>query len=113
MDLSFKQYLDSKQELRKAIENTPVSITEHEVRKYCSIAVGDSKEEARIVGLKPKQKLVVEWRYDVLEDPTIVHIKFQKVQALDETEQFSMFWTSKKLKKWLARHTKESAGVIT
>lgn len=107
MDLTFKQYLDSKQQLRQAIENTPVSIVEYEVRKYCSIAVGEAKEDSTLVGLKPKQKVVVEWRYDSMEDPTIVHIKFKDVKQLDEDEEHQMFWTSAKLKKWLARHTKE------
>jgi hypothetical protein len=107
MDLSFKEYLQSKLQLRQAIEQTPRTVVEYEVRKYCSIALGENKEEGKIVGLKPKNKLIVEWRYDVINNPTIVYIKFKDVQALDEQEEFQTFWPSTKLKKWLSRHTRE------
>lgn len=106
MELSFKQYLESKTQLRQAIDQTPVAVNEYEVRKYCSIALGESKDDAKIIGLKPKQKIIVEWRYDNINDPTIVNIKLQGVIALDETEEFETFWTTAKFKKWLARHTK-------
>lgn len=110
MDLSFKQYLESKLQLRAAIDQTPVSVKQYEVRKYCSIALGETKEESKVFGLKPKQKIVVEWRYDNIEDPTIVHIKFAGVQTLIEGEEHDTFWTSSKFKKWLARHTRELNG---
>jgi len=107
MDLSFKEYLKSKEQLRQAIEQTPRAVVEYEVRKYCSIALGENKEDRKIVGLKPKQTIIVEWRYDTISNPTIVSLKFKNVQALDEQEEFQTFWNSSKLKKWLARHTKE------
>lgn len=104
MDLTFREYLDSKKQLRKAIEQTPVAVKEYEIRKYCSIALGETKEDAMNVALKPKQTIIVEWRYDNINDPTIISIKFKGVQALDE--QYQTFWTSSKMKKWLGRHTK-------
>lgn len=104
--LTFKQYLEGKEQLRKAIENTPMTIVEYEVRKYCSIAIGESKEDGMIVGLKPKQKLIIQWRYDNLENPTPDYVKFVGVTSLDE-EQQPLFWSGQKLHKWLIRHAKE------
>lgn len=110
MDLSFKEYLDSKRQLRAAIDQTPVSVKRYEVRKYCSIALGETKEDAKLIALKPKQKIVVEWRYDKLENPTVVHVKFIGVQTLNEGEEYQMFWTSSKFNKWLVRHAREANG---
>lgn len=107
MELTFKQYLDGKEQLRKAIENTPITVVEYEVRKYCSIAIGESKEEGKIIGLKPKQKVVIQWRYDDINNPTPDYVRFVGVSTLDEGEEQQMFWTGTKLQKWLMRHAKE------
>jgi len=104
--LTFKQYLEGKEQLRAAIANTPLTIVEYEVRKYCSIYIGESKVEGKIVGLKPKHKLIVQWRYDSMDDPTPEHVKFIGVANLTEDEQ-PVFWTGQKLHKWLMRHTRE------
>ncbi|TFH08175.1 MAG: hypothetical protein E4H14_06960 [Candidatus Thorarchaeota archaeon] len=104
--LTFKQYLEGKEQLRKAIENTPTTIVEYEVRKYCSIVIGESKEDGKIVGLKPKQKLIIQWRYDNLENPTPDYVKFVGNSSLDE-EQQTVSWSGQKLHKWLMRHAKE------
>lgn len=106
MKLSFKQYLESKEQLRKAVENVPVAITEYEVIHYCSLPLGEYEEDKVLIGLKPKQKIVVEWKYDTLEDPTPLNIKIQGVQSVDEDEQFQTFWAGSKLQKWLHRHTR-------
>lgn len=103
--LTFKQYLESKEQLLKAIENTPISIVEYEVKKYCNILTGESEIDKELVGLKPKNTLVVEWRYDDLYNPTPMSIKFKGVKNLDDSEQFPVFWSGKKLSTWLTRHT--------
>jgi hypothetical protein len=103
--LTFKQYLESKDQLRKAIENTPTAIIEYEVKKYCSLTVGETEDEKTLVGLKPKHKIIVEWRYDSVQDPTPESIQFVGLKDIDEDEKVSTFWTGSKLTKWLARHT--------
>ena len=107
MKLTFKQYLEGKEQLRKAIANTPTTIVEYEVRKYCSIYIGESKEEGRIIGLKPKHRMIVQWRYDDMENPTPEYIKFVGINTIEEDEQ-PVFWTGQKLHKWLMRHTTEN-----
>jgi len=108
MKLSFKQYLESKEQLRKAVENVPITINEYEVIHYCSLPLGEYEEDKVLVGLKPKQKVVVEWKYDTLDEPTPLNIKIQGAQDIDEGEQFQTFWASNKLQKWLRRHTRAS-----
>lgn len=109
--LTFKQYLDSKEQLLKAIENTPVSVVEYEVKKYCSLTVGESEDDKSLVGLKPKQKIIIEWRYVSVDNPTPESIKFIGVKDADEDEEYCTFWSGNKLQKWLTRHAtkKESA----
>lgn len=102
--LTFKQYLESKDQLLKAIENTPTAIVEYEVKKYCSLTVGESEEEKSLIGLKPKHKIVVEWRYDSVQDPTPEAIQFIGLKDIDEDEKMQTFWSGTKLTKWLARH---------
>lgn len=105
--LSFKQYLDSKEQLRNAVANTPISVIEYEVRKYCTLAVGELEEDKVVVGLKPKQRIVVEWYYDDIDNPTPTSIQFVGLSNIDENEKQSTFWSGTKLRKWLNRHTTE------
>lgn len=105
--LTFKQYLDSKEQLLKAIENTPKAVYEYEVKKYCSLTLGETEEEKRLVGLKPKNRVVVEWRYDSIVDPTPETIRILGPKEIDEDEKFATFWSGSKLAKWLSRHAKQ------
>lgn len=105
--VTFKQYLESKSQLLKAIENTPTAIVEYEVCKYCSLTIGESDDDKSLVGLKPKNKILIEWRYDNIDEPTPVSIKFIGSKDVDLDEQFNTFWSGNKLQKWLSRHAKE------
>lgn len=106
--LTFKQYLESKEQLLKAIGNTPVSVVEYEVKKYCSLTLGESEEDKSLMSLKPKQKIIIEWRYTSVDNPTPEAIKFVGVKDVDEDEVHSTHWTGTKLQKWLVRHAKQN-----
>lgn len=104
--LTFKQYLDSKEQLLKAIENTPVSTVEYEVKKYCSLTLGESEDSKIIVSLKPKQKVIVEWHYNNVDNPTPEYVRLVGLKETDEDEKHDVYWTGSKLTKWLSRHTR-------
>lgn len=104
--LTFKQYLDSKDQLLRAIENTPVAVYEYEVKKYCSLTIGETEEEKRLIGLKPKNRIIVEWRYDSIANPTPEAIRLLGTKEIDEDEKLMTFWSGSKLTKWLARHAR-------
>ena len=105
--LTFKQYLDSKDQLIKAMDNIPIAIQEYEVRNYCSLTVGEAEDDKQIISLKPKTKVIVEWQYYNIDHPTPLSVKIVGALDIDEEEQFDTFWTDVKLKKWLSCHTKE------
>lgn len=105
--LSFKDYLDSKEQLREAINNTPKRTAEYSVRKYCKLPVGESKEEKEYVNLKPKHKIFVEWLYENTDNPTILSIKFDGVQNKPAEEEHKALWQGERLLKWLLRNTRE------
>lgn len=104
---TFKEYLDSKAQLLKAIENTPTAVVEYEVKKYCSLTVGETEDEKTSISLKPRNTIIVEWRYDVPNDPTPEFVRLTGPADVDEHEKFQTFWSGSKLKKWLTRHTRE------
>lgn len=109
--LTLKQYIESKEQLLKAIENTPISIVEYEIKKYCSIALGESQDEKHLVGLKPKQRIIVEWRYLTVDNPIADTIQLVGLNETDD-EKYVTFWSSIKLTKWLARHAKQGEQYV-
>lgn len=106
--LTFKEYLDSKQKLREAIEKTPQRTAQYTVRKYCKLIVGESKEAKQQISLKPTHKIVVEWLYTDIDNPTIVKLTFEGIKEVDADQDFETFWNGKKLEKWLNRNTTEN-----
>lgn len=100
--LTFKQYLESKEQLLQAIKNTPVSIVEYEVKKYCSLAIN---EDIDPISFKPKNKLLIEWRYDDVHNPTPISARVIGVKNINEDEQYEINIPKLKLQKFLARHT--------
>jgi len=105
--LTFKQYLDSKEKLREAVNRTPKRTAEYTVRKYCKLVVGESKEEKEYVNLKPKHKIFVEWLYENTDNPTILSIKFDGVNEHPTDDEYKSLWQGERLLKWLLRNTRE------
>lgn len=108
--LSFKEYLDSKEKLREAVAKVPQRTASYNVRKYCKLIVGESKDAKDQIALKPKQSIIVEWLYTDLDDPTIVSMTFEGVKEVDTAEEFITYWSGAKLLKWLNRNTTEQTA---
>ncbi|KKL70029.1 hypothetical protein LCGC14_2109020 [marine sediment metagenome] len=105
--LTFKQYLSSKEKLREAIKQTPVHKAEHMMRKYCKLPVGESKDKKEYISLKPKQKLIVEWHYEDLYNPSLVSFTFEGIDDVDSEKKHFSFWSDERFKNWLFRNTRE------
>lgn len=105
--LTFKQYLDSKAKLLEAIQNTPQQVSKYQVYKYCKLVVGESKDEKEYIPLKPKQTVLVEWMYDDVDDPSVVNVRFENVEGIDDENPYQIFWPGDRLKKWLDRNARE------
>ena len=107
--LSFKDYLASKAQLHEALKLDPIHVATYEVYKYCRVAVGESKELKEYHNLKPKQRIIVEWKYTDINDlpepvsVTIPHL----VESSGEQEPFKTFQSGERLLKWLRTNTRE------
>lgn len=106
-ELTFKQYLDSKDQLREALKQTPVRKAEHVMRKYCKLPVGESKEEKEYIALKPKHKVFVEWLYEDPDNPKLESVTFEGVDQVEEDKKHSSYWPDERFKNWLERNTRE------
>ena len=102
--LTFKQYLESRDQLLNAVKNTPISVLEYDIRKYCTIQIGESEDDKQLVSLKPKNKIIVEWLYENIDNPEPLSIKFVGTNNIDMDESHTVFWSGQKLNKWLLRH---------
>lgn len=107
MNITFKEYLDSKTQLIEALGQTPSNVLEYEIRKYCSISTGVNKDAKQVIGLKPKQKIIIEWLYEDINNPKVTTVCFKGVNDINEGQEFKLFWSSDKTRKWLSKNTKE------
>ena len=102
--LTFKDYLDSKERLLLAIQETPIASTQYVVKRYCKIRIGESRTARQEVALKPKQKITVEWRYDDIDNPEPVSVILENVGP----EEKPVYWNGHKLKDWLSKNAFEN-----
>jgi len=107
-NLTFKEYVNSKDQLRSATTNTPQRIAEYEVRTYCKLPVGETKEEKEHVNLRPKHKIIVEWLYEDVDNPTPLNLRFEGPVDSDPLEERAALWQGERLLKWLLRNTHEN-----
>ena len=106
--LTFKEYLNSKECLRKAAQNIPERTARYTISKYCKIAIGESKSEKEYINLKPKQQVEVDWLYEDMDKPTVISIRFSGVDGIKEGEEFNILWGHHRLGKWLEKNTRET-----
>ena len=106
--LTFKDYALSKDQLRSAITNVPQRVAEYEVKTYCKLPVGETKEEKEHVNLRPKHKIIVEWLYEDVDNPTPLNLRFEGPAETDPLEERAPHWHGDRLLKWLLRNTHEN-----
>ena len=106
-NLTFREYLRSKEQLREAVNETPHQKKEYLVTKYCKLVVGESKDNKEQVNLKPNNKVIVEWLYEDMDEPTPVNIRFAGVCEEVDNENHATYWQSYKLQRWLLRNTEQ------
>lgn len=107
-DLTFKKYLESKARLLEAVAKTPKRTGEYHVRKYCKIPLGESKEDKVYIPLKPKYKILVDWLYTNVDNPTPLALRVECEDPEIADQEFQTFWSGVKLQKWLARNARET-----
>ncbi len=107
--LSFKEYLNSKDQLYDAIKKDPIHEATYEVYKYCRIVVGDTKELREYHNLKPKQLVTIRWQYTNIEElPDPIGIDLPHLSESTKPDVvFTTYQTGERLMKWLNTNTKE------
>lgn len=106
MKPTFKQFIDSKSQLLEAMNDIPISLIEYNVSTYCHLsALKDNKEK---INLRPRYKLIVEWQYLDLYDPTPLSIKVVS-PILNET--YKSYLSGVKLTRWLAKNTNHQSPI--
>lgn len=106
MKLTFKQYLDSKEQLRQAITQTPVVSRQYEVVDYCNLPVLDECGNKVTLSLKPKVNLVVEWNYKSASDTNPKPASILTEGLASDDEWIEAYWNGNKMQQWLCRHTR-------
>ena len=105
--LTFKEYLNSKERLREALQKTPERTGRYAINKYCKIAIGETKDSKEYVNLKPKQRVEVDWLYEDIENPSVQSIRFYDVEGIKDGVEFSILWGHDRLDKWLFKNARE------
>lgn len=105
--LSFKEYLASKVQLKEAIMKTPIHTVTYSMNKYCKLPLGETKDKKQYISLKPKNKVIVEWKYEDINAPEIIKIMFEDVENIEESTEFKTFWVSERFQRWLRKNTRE------
>ena len=99
--LSFKDYVKSKNQLMEAIKETPIQTSSYNIKKYCKLVIGQSKETKSFVSFKPNSTIVVEWLYEDMENPTPLNV-------VVDAETFQVYWKGEKLTSWLSKNAIET-----
>lgn len=104
---TFKQYLNSKKQLREAVKKTPKRSAEYTIRKYCKLVVGESSDTKDYITLKPGHIILIDWLYTNIDNPTPINIQFSGLNKINESHKFKTYWEGAKLSKWLERNSFE------
>lgn len=96
--LTFKDYLVSKAQLKNALNETPYKIAKYKITKYCKLQLSEGDE----VLLKPSHEIIVEWLYDDINNPTAQCVI---VMTKESNTNISVKRDSIKLAKWLAANS--------
>ena len=95
---SFKEFLNSKEALLKAVNGPPVCTREYAIDRYVRLPITEDGQRAEI-SLKPKNVIKVKWLYESAENPIALRI------TLNET-QIKTNFSGKKLHDWLTKYSR-------
>jgi hypothetical protein len=102
--LTFKEYYESKELLRKAAESTPRVETEYEMLKYCQFPVLE-EDEKEFIALKPRDRINILWEY-LRTDEVPLPLRVE-ITSDDDTKRVFPCWGKSKLLTWIQKNTIE------
>lgn len=98
INLSFKEYLESKERLKSACDNIPIVKHVYEVRKYCKVPLQENtdNDNKKYISLKPKDIIEILWEYENVDSPTPINICI----GSDDENIMYFSWSDAKVRKW-------------
>ena len=100
-NISFKEYLESKQILKTSIKESPVTETQYLITKYCKIPVFDNGE-LKEIKLKPRQEIVMNWLHENTDAQKLESLRFIDYM---EDRIYKTKLADKKLDNWINKNT--------
>lgn len=102
--LSFKEYLETKEQLRQASSQNVRAVVDYSVTKYCKVPIlGEGELVKEYVPFKPKDKIRILWEYDA-DNPVL---KTFSIIREDESVERTPTWSSTKLFEWTNSNCKK------
>lgn len=98
MNNSFIKFLESKQQLYRAIVNDPIVKRTYEIKNYCKLLLPES------TNLRPRQVVEVKWLYEGIDHPKPLHIAIPSAEISINVEAL---YDEESLVKWLSSNARE------
>jgi hypothetical protein len=99
---SFKEYLESKELLKLALDEAPKVREIYEIEKYCSVPIVEADGEKEYLKFKPKDLIEILWE-NTSDTPTPKYFT-----VLTEGEDPKTFaWSNAKIKSWIKKMTRQ------
>ena len=106
--LSFKDYYENKEILKKAGISNIRTHLEYSITKYCKIPVVESFEKDKIyLSLKPKDSVKILWEYES-DTPILKRL----VIVSEGDKEFIPCWTSQKMYEWASANCKQIKALL-
>ena len=99
MKLTFKEYLESKEQLKMALDGIPKVKEIYEITKYCSVPV-KINEDIEYLKFKPRDIIEIMWEKEIDNDVP----KSFTVLGEDQSNEFS--WSNAKVRSWVRKMTR-------
>lgn len=99
--ISFSEYYQSKETLKRAADNSPKYFLIYEVMKYCKIPLLIDYDDKDYVSLKPKDVIKILWE-GTTNNSAIAHYI---IINGDEHKRFKFSWNGNKVSNWLESTT--------
>lgn len=104
--ITFREYFESIQILRKAVNDVPKRTANYSLTKYCKLPILETVDSSNkdYISLKPKDTITVTWEYNNKELPTPISVKI----VTENAEQIIYpAWSNLKFFKWVTSSTNE------
>lgn len=96
--LSFKDYMESKNQLKNAGNDNPKYFSLYEINKYCKLPLIDNDEKIYLP-LKPKDKIKILWEAVDVINPIPKYLILEIDSLINKKYFFN--WSIDKINKWI------------